>query len=232
MSSLIREMPADDRPRERLWKHGPASLKSEELMAILLRTGVKGKSAIQLAAEILRDHGQSLNAVARVQLVTLAKRKGVGQAKAIQLAAAFELARRIAVEEHHRLPINEPAQAAACVREEFRSADREVFRVLLLDTKNRLLGITQVSVGTVNASLVEPREVFKDAIAHSATSVILAHNHPSGDPTPSSEDVAVTKRLIKAGEIVGIPVHDHIIIGQRSAGRQTDYCSLRELGLI
>jgi DNA repair protein RadC len=142
------------------------------------------------------------------------------------------LARRIAVEDHHREAVDDPARAAACVREEFRSEDREVFRVLLLDTKNRLIRISKVSIGTVNASLVEPREVFKEAITHSATSVILAHNHPSGDPTPSSEDIAITKRLVKAGELLNIAVQDHIIIGQRSTQRDRDYVSLRELGLM
>ncbi len=232
MSSLIREMPEADRPRERLWALGPEALKTEELIAILLRTGMAGKSAVQLAAEMLRDHGHSLNRLSQADRALLAKRKGVGRIKAIQLKAAFELARRIVAEEQHRLVVDTPEKAAACLREEFRSADREVFRVLLLDTKLRLIQIREVSVGTINASLVEPREVFKEAIAHSATFVILAHNHPSGDPTPSAEDIAVTKRLIKAGELLGIQVHDHLVIGQRTAGRSQDYASLRELGLI
>ncbi|MCG3149718.1 MAG: hypothetical protein PCFJNLEI_03183 [Verrucomicrobiae bacterium] len=227
--NLIYEMPEDERPRERLWKHGAAKLKTEELIAILLRTGMKGKSAIALAAEMLADNSHSLNALAKLEQAELASKKGVGRIKAIQLKAAFELARRMTEETIHREPINDPAQAAACVREEFRSEDREVFRVLLLDTKNRLIRICQVTVGTVNASLVEPREVFKQAITHSATSIILAHNHPSGDPTPSSEDIAITKRLVKAGELLNISVHDHVIIGY---GRERDYVSLKELGLM
>jgi DNA repair protein RadC len=230
--NLIREMPEDERPRERLWKHGAEKLKTEELIAILLRTGMKGKSAVALAAEMLAENGNSLNALAKLEQALLAKKKGVGCIKAIQLKAAFELARRIAAEDHHRLPVDDPGKAAACVREEFRSEDREVFRVLLLDTKNRLIRISKVSVGTVNASLVEPREVFKEAIAHSATSVILAHNHPSGDPTPSSEDIAITKRLVKAGELLNISVHDHIVIGLPAVGSDRDYVSLKELGLM
>jgi DNA repair protein RadC len=162
----------------------------------------------------------------------LAKRKGVGRTKAIQLKAAFELARRIAAEEQHRLVVDTPEKAAACLREEFRGADREVFRVLLLDTRLGLIQIREVSVGTINASLVEAREVFKEAIAYSAAYLILAHNHPSGDPTPSADDVAVTKRLVKAGELLGIQVHDHLILGQRTVHRPTDYVSLREQGLI
>jgi DNA repair protein RadC len=230
--NLIREMPAEERPRERLWKYGAAALKTEELIAILLRTGTRGRSVIELALEMLRDNQHSLNALARTPLEMLARRKGVGRAKATQLSAAFELARRIAIETHHREPIDDPVKAANCVREEFRSEDREVFRVLLLDTKNRLLRICRVSIGTINASLVEPREVFKDAIAHSATAVILAHNHPSGDPTPSAEDIAITKRLVKSGELLNISVLDHLIIGQRSPGRDHDYVSLKELGLM
>jgi DNA repair protein RadC len=202
------------------------------LIAILLRTGMKGKSAVQLALEMLQDHRHSLNNLSKMDVAQLAKTKGVGRTKAIQLKAAFELARRVAGEEQHREAVDDPAKAAACVREDFRSEDREVFRVLLLDTKNRLIRISKVSVGTVNASLVEPREVFKDAIAHSATSIILAHNHPSGDPTPSSEDIAITKRLVKAGELLNIAVHDHVIIGQRALNRDRDYVSLKELGLM
>jgi DNA repair protein RadC len=230
--NLIREMPEDERPRERLWKSGARSLKTEELIAILLRTGMKGKSAVALAAELLREHGDSLNGLSKMDVALLAKKKGVGRTKAIQLKAAFELARRMAGEEHHREAVDDPAKAAACVREEFRSEDREVFRVLLLDTKNQLIRISAVSVGTVNVSIVEPREVFKEAIAHSATSIILAHNHPSGDPTPSSEDIAITKRLVKAGELLNIAVHDHVVIGLPAAGRDRDYVSLRELGLM
>lgn len=224
--NLIREMPEQERPRERLWKYGAEGLKSEELIAILLRTGMKGKSAVVLAAELIAENGNSLNTLAGLDQALLAKKKGVGRIKAIQLKAAFELARRVAAEKFTRQPIHEPKDAVNVLREEFRLEDREVFRVLLLDTKSRLIRISKVSVGTVNASLVEPREVFKEAITHSATSIILAHNHPSGDPTPSSEDIAITKRLLKAGELLNIHVHDHIIVGL------SGHMSLRELGLI
>lgn len=230
--NLIREMPREERPRERLWRLGAEMLKTEELLAILLRTGIQGKSAVALAAELLRDYGQSLNALAKANQAELARKKGVGRIKAIQLKAAFELARRMVAERCDREPITAPEDAAARLREEFRAEDREVFRVLLLDTKNRLIRISKVSVGTVNASLVEPREVFKEAITHSATAVILAHNHPSGDPTPSSEDVAITKRLVKAGELLNITVQDHIIVGQARREHDRDFVSLRELGLI
>ncbi|MCX7915735.1 MAG: DNA repair protein RadC, partial [Verrucomicrobiae bacterium] len=198
MTQLIREMPETERPRERLWRLGPEALRTDELIAILLRTGTAGRSAIALAQQLLRQHGDSLNALARARAPMLAKIPGLGRTKAIQVAAAFELARRLVSEQQHRLDISDPDAAANCLREEFRTADREIFRALLLDTKNRLIHIACISTGTVNASLVEPRELFKAAIAYSATSVIVAHTHPSGDPAPSAEDLAITKRLVQA----------------------------------
>ena len=229
---LIREMPESERPRERLKKRGPLALTEAELVAILLRTGTKGVSVVQLAQELIRQFG-TLDKLAGAPLETIAKTKGVGETKAIQLKAAFELARRLA--EHSRSAlciISTPAEAAACVREDFRLLDREEFHVLLLSTKNALLKSCPISRGSLNASIVEPREVFKDAVSASAASMILVHNHPSGDPTPSSEDIAITRRLVKAGELLGIAVHDHIILGQRVTGRDQDFVSLKELGLI
>lgn len=229
---LIREMPESERPRERLKKRGPLALSESELVAILLRTGTKGVSAVQLAQELIRQFG-TLDKLAGVPLEVIAKTKGVGETKAIQLKAAFELARRLA--EHARSElrvITTPAEAAACVREDFRLLDREEFHVLLLSTKNALIKNCPVSRGSLNASVVEPREVFKDAIAASAAGMILVHNHPSGDPTPSSEDIAITKRLIKAGELLGIAVHDHIILGHMTSAMSQDFVSFKELGLI
>ena len=231
-SYLIREMPEGERPRERLKKRGSVALTEAELVAILLRTGTKGISAVQVAQELLRQFG-TLDKLASAPLETIAKTKGVGETKAIQLKAAFELARRLA--EHSRSAmrvITTPAEAAACVREDFRLLDREEFHVLLLNTKNALLKICPVSRGSLNASVVEPREVFKNAIAASAAGMILIHNHPSGDPTPSNEDITVTRRLVKAGELLGIAVHDHIILGQKTTGRAQDFVSLKELGFI
>jgi DNA repair protein RadC len=161
----------------------------------------------------------------------LAKTKGIGPTKAIQLKAAFEVAKRLS-RPRERIPVNTPAEAAQLVREEMRDLDREEFRVVLLNTKNALIRVADVSRGSLNASIVEPREVFKDAIAASAAGMILVHNHPSGDPTPSSEDIAITKRLVKAGELLNIAVLDHVIIGQRATGRDKDYVSLKELGLM
>jgi DNA repair protein RadC len=231
-SYLIREMPEGERPRERLKRLGAEALKEDELIAILLRTGLKGTSAVQLAQRLLKLFG-TLEELARRPVEEVAKVPGVGDAKAIQLKAAFELARRLSRAERGQMPlISTPAHAAAVLREEMRLLDREEFRVLFLNTKSVLMKVAMVSRGSLNASIVEPREVFKDALAASAAGIILAHNHPSGDPTPSSEDIAVTKRLIKAGEVLGINVHDHIILGQKRPGHDQDFASLRELGLI
>jgi DNA repair protein RadC len=233
-SYLIREMPEGDRPRERLKERGAGALSDAELVAILFRTGMKGLSAVQLAQQLLKKHGNSLDDLARAPLDAVASEKGVGEIKAIQLKAAFELARRLSqtARDKQRV-ISAPEDAASTVREDMRMLDRESFRVLLLNTKNALIKPPcEVSRGSLNASIVEPREVFKDAIAASAASMILVHNHPSGDPTPSSEDITITKRLVKAGELLNIAVLDHIILGQRVKGRDQDYVSLKELGLM
>jgi DNA repair protein RadC len=229
---LIREMPEGDRPRERLKERGAMALGDAELIAILLRTGMKGQSAVQLAQQLLKKFG-TLDALARLPLETLAKEKGIGEIKAIQIKAAFELARRLSQSSRDKQAIiSSPEDAAAVVREDMRTLDREEFGVLLLNTKNGLIKKCPVSRGSLNASIVEPREVFKDAIAASAASMILVHNHPSGDPTPSSEDISITKRLVKAGELLNISVLDHIILGHRTTGRDHDFVSLKELGLM
>jgi DNA repair protein RadC len=231
-SYLIREMAPNERPRERLKERGATALGDAELIAILLRTGTKGQSAVQLAQRLLKDLG-SLEELARLPLETIAKVKGVGETKAIQLKAAFELARRLSESSRGKQAIiTTPEDAAAVMREDMRTLDREHFGVLLLNTKNGLIKKCPVSRGSLNASIVEPREVFKDAIAASAASMILVHNHPSGDPTPSSEDISITKRLVKAGELLNISVLDHIILGHRATGREQDFVSLKELGLM
>jgi DNA repair protein RadC len=226
---LIREMPAEERPRERLQRHGASALSDAELIAILLRTGVKGQSAVQLAQEILKHH--SVEELVSAPLEALAKIKGVGSTKAVQLKAALELAARLS-RPRERTVIDTPQKASAAIRDKLQNLDHEEFRVLLLNTKHALIRVAEVSRGSLNASIVEPREVFKDAIAASAASMILAHNHPSGDPTPSTEDIAITKRLVKAGELLNITVLDHIILGRRTQGRDQDYVSLKELGLM
>lgn len=229
---MIRDMPVSDRPRERLARLGPDALGDAELIAILLRTGTKGMSAVQVGQELIKQF-HTLDALARASWEEIAKIKGVGQTKAIQLKAAFTLARHLRERTHERpTVITAPADAAELVREEMRLLDRESFRVILLNTKNAWIKTCPVSLGSLNASIVEPREVFKDAITSSAAHVILAHNHPSGDPTPSSEDIAITKRLVKAGELLGITVHDHIILGRRTKDHDQDFVSLKEIGLL
>ncbi|HTS17186.1 MAG TPA: DNA repair protein RadC [Verrucomicrobiae bacterium] len=229
---LIREMPEGDRPRERLKERGAGALMDAELIAILLRTGMKGTSAVQLAQQLLHDF-RTLEELARAPVEAIAKTKGVGETKAIQLKAAFELARRLSDGKRgEQRIISSPADAADVMREHMRLLDREEFHVLLLNTKNGVIKHAPVSRGSLNASIVEPREVFKDAIAVSAASMILVHNHPSGDPTPSSEDISVTKRLVKAGDLLNISVLDHIVLGRRSDGRDQDFMSLKELGLM
>ena len=225
----IKALPAEDRPREKLQQRGAETLSDAELVAIFLRTGMKGRSAIDLAKELLARH--PLNSLVSAPLEELAKIKGIGPTKAVQLKAAFEVAKRLA-RPRTRIPVNDPATAAGLVREEMRDLDREEFRVVLLNTKNMLIRIAAVSRGSLNASIVEPREVFKDAIAASAANIILVHNHPSGDPTPSSEDIAITKRLVNAGELLNVNVHDHIILGHHTPGRDGDFVSLKELGLM
>jgi DNA repair protein RadC len=228
-TNLIRELPRDDRPREKLQQRGAGALTDAELVAIFLRTGRKGRSAIDLARELLNRH--SLGALVSVPLEELSKISGIGPTKAIQLKAAFEVAQRLS-RPRERVTISDPASAASLLRETMRDLDREEFRVLLLNTKNALIRIAPISRGSLNASIVEPREVFKDAIAASAAAMILAHNHPSGDPTPSTEDISITKRLVKAGELLNINVLDHIILGQRTDARGQDFVSLKELGLM
>lgn len=225
----IKALPAQDRPREKLQQRGAEALSDAELIAIFLRTGMKGRSAIDLAKDLLARH--PLASLVSAPIEELAKIKGIGPAKAIQLKAAFEVAKRLA-RPRTRLVVNDPATAAGLVREEMRDLDREEFRVLLLNTKNALIRTAIISRGSLNASIVEPREVFKDAIAASAAGVILVHNHPSGDPTPSSEDINITRRLVKAGELLNITVLDHVILGHRATGRTQDYSSLKELGLM
>lgn len=222
----LKELPEDLRPRERLFKEGAGSLSDAELLAILLRTGSKEATALDLAALIMAKF-QNLKRLVDASVEELAEIKGVGMAKACQVKAALELARRLArCTESPRPSIKSPDDAAALVMEEMRCLDREHFRVLLLNTKNQVVGVDEVSVGTLNYSAVHPREIFRGAIKRSAASVILVHNHPSGDPAPSREDIEVTQRLVEAGKIVGIQVLDHIVVGEKR------YVSLKAEGLI
>ncbi len=222
----IKEMALETRPRERLSAYGAQSLSDAELLAILLRSGAAATTAIDLANQLLTCFG-GLRGLVDTTLEELQAVKGVGLAKAAQVKAALELGRRIASRPAERRPVvRTPEEAAGLVMEEMRHLDREHFWTLLLNTKNRVLAVEKVSIGTLNSSSVHPRELFKNAIRKSAAALILAHNHPSGDPMPSQQDLELTRRLAAAGELIGIKVLDHIIIGDNR------FTSLRAQGLV
>lgn len=226
----IQDLPDSERPRERLVAHGADALRNAELIAILLRTGMKGRSAIQVAEQLLQRF-QTLDCLSRASLEELRQVKGVGRDKAIALQSAFTLARRMARELNQESPLlDTPERVADLLREQNRSYQVECFQVLLLNTRRRLIRIEKISQGTLDTILVHPREVFKMAIAANASAILLVHNHPSGDPTPSEADIKVTRDLIRAGQLLKIDVLDHVIIGRRTEERPRDYASLRELG--
>lgn len=221
----IRELPDTEKPRERLLAHGAQVLSDKELLAIQLRIGTREHSALGVAELLLKEFGD-LSGIARAPLEELKRVKGVGEVKALEIVAAIELGRRaVAFGEGYRPKISNPEDVFNYCAE-LRYATQEHLRTLLLDTKNQVLKMCKVTTGTLDSSLVHPREVYKDAIVNSAASIIVVHNHPSGDPTPSPEDKLVTERLAKAGEILGIKLLDHIIIG---ASR---YVSLKECGVL
>ncbi|MBI4663634.1 MAG: DNA repair protein RadC [Verrucomicrobia bacterium] len=226
----IKDLPDSERPRERLLLHGAESLRNSDLIAILLRTGLKGVSAIAVAEELLGRFG-SLERLARASLEELQQTRGIGRDKAIALKSAFVLAQRMAQEIQGEAPLlDSPERIAGLLRDQNRSYTVECFQVLLLNTRRRLIRIDQISHGTLDTILVHPREVFKLAIAANASAIVLVHNHPSGDPTPSEADIKVTRDLIRAGQLLKIEVLDHIILGSRTEERPRDFLSLRELG--
>jgi len=227
---LIRELPDSERPRERLMEKGADALKNSELIAILLRTGIKGVSAIDVAEQILQKF-DSLDNLSRAGIADLRRIKGVGRDKAIALQSAFTLARRMAQELRQEAPtLDTPERIADLLREQNRAYEVENFQVVLLNTRRKLIRLERISQGTLDTLLVHPREVFKPAIAANAAAIVLAHNHPSGDPTPSEADIKVTRDLIRAGQLLKIDVLDHVILGRATQERPRDYVSLRELG--
>ena len=228
MTLLVRDLPADERPREKLLTAGAASLSNTELLAVLLRTGVKDDSVLHVAEKVLALYKErGLAAITQMSARELASVKGVGLAKAATILAAVELGRRLALKAAEQQTIvHGPADAASYVMPRFRFERREHFAVLLLNAKNHILGLKTISVGTLTSSIADPREVFQAAIEGAAAGVILVHNHPSGDPTPSAEDFALTRRMVKAGKIMNIPVLDHIVLGYDK------FISLKEEGMI
>jgi len=221
----IHDFPPDERPRERLKHYGPAALSNAELLAILLRVGVKGENAVALGTRLLKEFN-GLPGLARAGFSDLGKIKGVSTAKIAQLKAAQELGRRtMLASPDSRLQITSPADAANLLMLEMSALEQEHLRVILLDTKNRVISSPTIYVGNVNTSIIRVGEVFKPAIRENATSIIVAHNHPSGDPAPSPEDVQVTRAFRQAGNLLGIEVLDHLVIGCQR------YVSLKERGL-
>ena len=206
--------------------YGPGALSHAELLAILLRTGTKDESSVHLAQRILNESG-GLRRLAESEWEELTRIRGIGPAKALQLQAAIELGRRVA---RSRLPdtvkITCPQDAANLLMEELRHLKEEHFVCLFLDTKNQVIGRQTLSIGSLNASIVHPREVYRAAIRRSSASILCAHNHPSGDPTPSPEDIALTRRLSEAGELLGVELLDHLVIGDNR------YTSLKETGCL
>ncbi|KAB2338714.1 JAB domain-containing protein [Cytobacillus depressus] len=225
-SLMIKDFPQDERPRERFIQSGPQSLSTHELVAILLRTGTKEESVLQLANRLLTQF-EGLRLLKDASLDEITSIKGIGTAKAIQLLAAVEIGRRISnLTYDDRYAIKSPEDGAKYVMNDMRFLSQEHFVCLYLNTKNQVIHKQTIFIGSLNASIVHPREVFKEAFRRSAASIICAHNHPSGDPAPSREDIEVTKRLVECGKIIGIEVLDHLIIGENK------YVSLKEKGYL
>ncbi|MVO99684.1 RadC family protein [Paenibacillus lutrae] len=226
ISSIVtlREIPSEERPRERMMQVGASSLSSAELLAILLRTGTYSESSLGLAQRILSESG-GLRGLVETSREELTRIKGIGDAKALQIMAGIELGRRISrTRMDETTTVRSPFDVFDLLKDELRYLQKEHFVCLFLNTKNHIIGRETLSIGTLNASIVHPREVFRAAIQRSSASIVCVHNHPSGDPTPSPQDIELTHRLIEAGGIIGIDVLDHVVIGDDR------YVSLKEQG--
>ena len=225
-SSTIHDLPKSERPRERLRSFGPEALSAQELLSLVIGRGIPGKSVMNIAQELLSKFG-NIKAISQATIEELSQIKGIGFAKAAQIKACFELGKRQDLEPELRdFDIKNPQSVVKAIQSSIKDKAKEHFKLILLNTRNKIIGISTVSIGTLNSNLVHPREVFKDAISHSAASVVFAHNHPSGDPEPSEDDLTITKRLTEAGKILGIEVLDHIIITKNG------FFSFKEKGLI
>ena len=221
----VKEWPEDERPRERLIAHGPATLSEAQLLAILIRNGKSGRTALDLGRELLERFG-SLAGIEQASITEICAIEGIGPAKAAELKAAIELGRRYQKPSLAGASFCSSEDVVSYYRPRLKDAKKEIFRCALLDTKNKIIREEIVSMGSLTASIVHPRDTFKAAIRESAAAVIFIHNHPSGDSKPSQEDILLTRRLVQAGEVIGIQVLDHIIIGDSS------HFSFRDNGLI
>jgi len=226
-SFTIHDLPVAERPRERLQQYGEEALSTQELLAVLLGRGIAGESVTVTVQRLLKEFG-SLKALSLASVEELSRVKGIGPAKACQIKAAFELAKRLdrGGTSGGKTPVKVPMDAVAVARARLKDKQKEYFLAILVDTRGQVIRTCEISIGSLDSSIVHPREVFKEAIAASAASVIFVHNHPSGDPSPSTEDIGLNKRLAEAGAILGISVLDHIIIGN------PDFVSLRERGMF
>ena len=221
----IRDIDENERPRERLARLGPQSLSNAELIAILLRVGVPGENAVQVGQRLLQ-HFSGLSGLHRAAFEEVCSQHGLGTAKAAQLKAAIELGRRMALETPEERPsIHSPQDAADLLMYEMGALEQEHLRVILLDTRNRVLQIEEVYHGSLNSSQVRVGELFKAAVRRNAAAIIVAHNHPSGDPSPSPDDIAITRAIVQAGKLLDVDVLDHVVIGRGRCG------SLKERGL-
>jgi DNA repair protein RadC len=222
----IKSIPADDRPQEKLLKYGANYLSNSELIAVILRTGNREENVVMLAQRILNEDGKGLRNIAEGTVEKFKLFKGINDVKAAQLVAVAELSKRISTLKIEKIKISSPSDAAVVLMEEMRYYKKEYFKIILLDTKNNIKKVSNISVGSLNSSIVHPREVFSEAVVNSASSIILVHNHPSGETEPSREDIALTNRLDECGKILGIRILDHIIIGDGV------FYSFKEEGLL
>lgn len=223
----IKDIPVEDRPRERLIKYGSEALSNSELLAIILRTGSKSETAIDMATRLLISNKEGLKFLSTCTIQELSQVKGIGNAKASQIKAAVELGKRLKnYRNDNKIKISSPEDIADLVMEEMRYLKKEHLKVIFLNTKNIVIDMQDLSMGSLNASVVHPREIYSEAIRRSSAAIIICHNHPSGDPTSSQEDINITKRLFEVGKLVGIDLLDHVIIGDGC------YISLKEKGIL
>ncbi|HLR62607.1 MAG TPA: DNA repair protein RadC [Lentibacillus sp.] len=223
---MIKDVPKEDRPRERLLKFGPSHLSNQELLAILIGSGTRKESVMVLSNRVLM-HFEGLNLLKDATIEELTSIKGIGTAKGVLLLSALELGKRMnQYKPDDRYVIRSPEDGADYVMEDMRTLNQEHFVVLFLNTKNQVIHSQTIFIGSLNASIVHPREIYREAVKRSAASIICAHNHPSGDPAPSQEDIHVTRRLVESGKMIGIELLDHLVIGDRK------FISLKEKGYL